>query len=124
MNVIVDAYNLMYRLELKGTLEEKREKLISLLSEFLNVNGGSMTVVFDGRNNPSHHRGADKRGRVRIIYSAQGETADDIIMEMTDKRSEKARTYVIVTSDNRIRKYAAERQIRSITSDEFEEYLT
>ena len=83
-----------------------------------------MTVVFDGRHNPSQHRGAEKRGKVKIIFSAQGETADDIIMEMTDKRTEKARTYVIVTSDNRIRQYAAERQIKSITSDEFAEYLT
>jgi len=124
MNLIIDGYNLLYRVETKKTkLEDKREELIGLLAEFSAVNDTNITLVFDGRNQESLHRGYEKRGDMKIMFSAKGETADDVIMDMISKRTKKARTYLIITSDNRIRDFAHNHHMKSETSEEFVEYL-
>ena len=125
MKLIIDAYNLLYRVDTKkSSLEAKREELISLIEEFMTVNKADVTLVFDGRNQESNTRGHDKRGPLKIIFSARGETADEIIMEMIQKRTGKAKEYVIVSSDNMIKNFALENHMNAMTSDEFIDYLT
>jgi predicted RNA-binding protein with PIN domain len=113
----------MYRMELTGTLEQKREKLLEALAEFLTVNPAEMLVVFDGGKNPSAHRGAGVQCGIKIFYSAQGETADDYIMEMIEKRTGKAKAHLIVSSDRQITNFAKEHFMKIMTSDEFTEYF-
>jgi len=125
MKLIIDGYNLMYRLQMKAdSLEKKREKLLALLNEFLDVNGGSMTVAFDGSRNPSMHRGKETHGKIRVIYSANGETADDVIIELIKGRKGKAKEFVVVSSDNKLINCARENFMNAMTSDQFIEYLT
>ena len=123
MKIIIDGYNLMYRLELDGSLEHKRDVMLEMLAEFLAVNPNEMLVVFDGRNNQSTLRGRQDKHGIKVYYSAQGETADDYIMEMIEKRTGKAKTHLIVTSDRKIADFAREHNMKTATSDEFVEYL-
>ena len=76
------------------------------LAEFLTVNPADMIVVFDGKNNPSKQRGKEVKHGIKIFYSAQGETADEYIMEMIEKRTGKAKTHLIVSSDREITNFA------------------
>jgi predicted RNA-binding protein with PIN domain len=123
MKIIIDGYNLMYRMEVTGSLEQKREKVLEALAQFLSINPNEMLVVFDGRNNPSTQRGKEVKYGIKIFYSAQGETADDYIMEMISKRTGKARTYLIVSSDREITNFAVKNHMKIASSDEFVEYL-
>jgi predicted RNA-binding protein with PIN domain len=123
MKIIIDGYNLMYRMELTGTLEQKREKLLEELAEFLAVNPNEMLLVFDGGRNPSNHRGKDFKHGIKIFYSAAGETADDYIMEMVEKRTGKAKTHLVVSSDRKITDFAKAHSMKVMTSDEFVEYF-
>ncbi|MCE5300558.1 MAG: NYN domain-containing protein [Spirochaetia bacterium] len=124
MKLIIDGYNLMYRLELEGSLEQKRDEMFELLSEFKSVNPCDITVVFDGSRNPSTQRGREFKLGINVIYSARGETADDIIMEMAEKHTMgKAKENIVVSSDNRVRNFAVEHFMKGMTSDEFAEYL-
>lgn len=123
MKIIIDGYNLMYRMEITGTLERKREKMIDELTQFLSVNPNEMLVVFDGTNNPSAHRGKEVKNGIKIFYSAQGETADDYIMDMIEKRTGKAKTHLVVSSDRKITNFAVKHFMKIMTSDEFVDYL-
>jgi len=124
MNLIIDGYNLLYRVNTKGSsLEEKREELILLLSEFSAINEADITLVFDGGKQESMHRGHEKRAGMKIMFSAKGETADEVIMEIISKRTAKARSYLIVTSDNIIRQFAHKNHMKTQPSEEFAEYL-
>lgn len=123
MKVIIDGYNLMYRMEVTGTLEQKREKMLEALAEFLTVNPSDMIVVFDGKNNPSTQRGKEVKHGIKIFYSAQGETADDYIMEMIEKRTGKAKLHLIVSSDREITNFATKHFMKIMTSDQFMEYF-
>lgn len=123
MKIIIDGYNLMYRMEVTGTLEQKRERMLEALAEFLTINPAEMLVVFDGKNNPSMHRGKEVKHGIKIFYSANGEIADDYIMEMIEKRTGKAKNYLIVSSDRQITSFAKEHFMKIMTSDEFVEYF-
>ncbi len=123
MKIIIDGYNLMYRLGVEGSLERKREKMLEILAEFLAINPNEMLVVFDGRNNPSTQRGMDVKSGIKLYYSAQGEIADDYIIEMIKKRKGKAKNHLIVSSDRKITDFAKEHFMKTMTSDEFVDYL-
>ncbi len=125
MKLIIDGYNLIYRLVLKAeSLEKKRDKLLELLNEFLEINGGTITVVFDAGKNPSQHRGRETRGKVKVVYSANDEIADDVIIELIKGRKGRAREYAIVSSDNKLLDCARENFMNAMTSDDFAEYLS
>lgn len=124
MIIIIDGYNLMPNLPIKGdTFEKKRESMIDQLQEFVSVNPASITVVFDGHHNPSMHRGNENHGGIRIIYSAQGELADDVIEGLIAGRKGKARDYLIVSSDRRLQTFAEEHDMKWMSSQKFAEYF-
>ncbi len=124
MKIIIDGYNLLPRMNIKGvSLEEKRNNMIEQLKEFLDVNKAEMTVVFDGTRQESLHRGAEKRGLIKLIFSARGETADEVIVELIKNRTGKAREHMVVTSDNRIIKAVSELSVKHMKSEDFAVYF-
>ena len=91
MQIIIDGYNLMYCIKLRGdNFQEKREELINKLHQFLEINHGNITLVFDGHKNISEHKSIEKQGNIRIIYSANNQTADDVIIELIKNRKTKS----------------------------------
>ncbi len=124
MIVIIDGYNLMPYLAVKGdTFEKQRGSMLAELQEFISVNPASITVVFDGHHNPSMHRGNENHGGIRVIYSAQGETADDVIEALIAGRKGRARDYLIVSSDRRLQNFAEEHEMKWMSSQKFSEYF-
>ena len=124
MIIIIDGYNLLPNLNIKGnTFEQKRENMIAQLHDFTAVNPASVTVVFDGHHNPSMHRGNENHGGIRVIFSAQGELADDVIEGLIKGRKGRAREYLIVSSDRRLQTYAEENSMKWMNSQKFAEYF-
>jgi predicted RNA-binding protein with PIN domain len=124
MIIIIDGYNLLPNLNIKGSsFEQKRDNMIAQLLEFIAVNPASVTLVFDGTRNPSMHRGNENHSGIRVIFSANGETADDVIEELIANRKGKARDYLIVSSDRRLQTFAEEHSMKWMTSQKFGEYF-
>jgi len=106
-DVIVDGYNLLrtdpelMMLERAG-LESAREALIVRL---LNASGlkkaRSITVVFDGHKGGYSQERSERRagGRLTIIYSKLGESADEVIKRMAATRSGEAAQLRVITRD-------------------------
>lgn len=124
MNIIIDGYNLMHYMKLKGdSFQKKREDLINELRQFLEINHGNITLVFDGHKNISEHKSIEKQGSIRIIYSAKNQSADDVIIELIKNRKVKARNMVLITSDRKLVNFAVSNRIKTINSSHFAEYF-
>jgi uncharacterized protein len=124
MIIIIDGYNLMPNIATKGrSFEQQRENMIAQLLEFISVNPAQVVLAFDGQHNPSMHRGNETHGPIRVIFSAQGETADDVIEDLISKRKGKAKDYLIVSSDRRLQNFAEEHSMQWMSSQKFAEYF-
>ena len=122
MNLVIDGYNLMHKLAVKGeSLEQKRNKLVALVNEFCEENKNKALMVFDAHRTESLYKTREKAGRVSIIYTPKNETADDVIISILDEK--KPKNNMLISSDNRIRRQAAEKNFHLMRSEEFAEYL-
>ena len=121
MPLVVDGYNVTHSPlppQLAG-LDEARLCRLLAASPWA---GGGITVVCDGRPKPA---GAVESpvGEVRLIYSGQRRSADDVILEMI--RTETApRRLTVVSNDREIQKAARRRRCRVLASDRLIRALT
>jgi predicted RNA-binding protein with PIN domain len=105
------------------SLQKRRDDLINKLQQFLEINPGNITIVFDGANNISEHKSIEKKGNIKIIFSANNQSADDVIIELIKNRKVKAKNMVLVTSDRKLQDYAYTNRIKVIKSIDFNEYF-
>ncbi len=83
--LILDGYNLVGALDRYGTrttgsLDASRELLINDALKATGWTGRQIILVFDAHGSPEPQRSELRAGgAVRVIYSAPGESADDII---------------------------------------------
>lgn len=101
MHYYLDGYNLMFRI-LQATEDFRaiREKIISDLSVKIQLLDLDVTLVFDAK----YQRGELARSRnhsVEILYTAEGETADEFIISEL-KSDCKPSDHTVVTSDKKL----------------------
>ena len=83
--LILDGYNLVGALERyatrsTGSLDESRELLIGDALKAAGWTGRRLIVIFDAARSPEPGRTEPRAGgAVRVVYSAPGESADDVI---------------------------------------------
>ena len=81
--LILDGYNVIGSLDRyrdAGSFDAAREALIFDTFKAAGWTGGIVIVVFDAHHAPEPRRDESRAGgRVRIIYSGYGESADDVI---------------------------------------------
>ncbi len=101
-NVIVDGYNVIHadtRLKktVKRDLRAARQQLTDRIARYLETKNLQVTLVFDGRGGLTD---VDIRipGKLQILFSSSGQTADEVIVEML-YASSNPRKYTVVTSD-------------------------
>lgn len=126
LHYILDGYNIIQsgpdELLARGTLQGKREFLLSLLKTFLNngAHGLQVTVVFDGPESlpffgsepsSSYYHG------IRVVFS-EGRSADARIEELVGKLSNTGET-VVVTNDRGLRRLTAGTGVRFLSVEEF-----
>jgi len=100
--IIVDGYNVIHadpdlRQAVARSIEAARMGLIGRLSEYVEAKRVQITVVFDGAGFLSDGD-APVPGRLQVLYSASGETADDVIVKLLHGHAN-PREYIVVTSD-------------------------
>lgn len=87
--LLVDGYNIIFAWEnLKKiseySLEEAREKLISILSNYQGAKGIELIIVFDAHLVKGNKGSVEKRGKTNIVYTKEAETADNYIEKITN----------------------------------------
>ena len=97
--VLVDGYNVAKLGWPDQPLEQQRRRLLDGLENAARRFGADVTVVFDGASVVGAH--AARRRMVRVAYSPEGVTADDVIRDEV-RRLPAARTVVVVTNDAEI----------------------
>src|SRR5215210_6005439 len=124
MALILDAYNVIGALDRyreADSLEAARDLLINDALKAAGWTGRQMIVVFDAHRGPGSER-AELRagGAVRVIYSAPGESADDVIERLLSTLEESATVY---TADFALQRTALARGSTRATPREFAHLL-
>ncbi len=120
--VIVDGYNVVgalerYRTGITGGLDASRELLVNDALKAAGWTGRRVIVVFDAQGGPDPERVvALAGGVVRVIYSAPGESADDVIERLLGSLGASATVY---TGDFALQRTALARGARRATPGEF-----
>jgi predicted RNA-binding protein with PIN domain len=105
--IIVDGYNViradsrLQSLE-RVSLEHAREVLVQTLASSPRLANDHITVVFDGTRGTRRHVHSHRRGRVDTVYSARGQSADDVIVSQARDTVRRGRV-VVVSNDAEVR---------------------
>ena len=99
VHLVVDGYNVTKAGYPSLSLEQQRSRLTGALAAFVARSSAETTVVFDGATRlpaqPPAPRG------VRVLFSAPGEIADDVIRRLVAAEPA-GRPVVVVTSDQQV----------------------
>ena len=124
MALILDGYNLIGALDRYGTartLDSARDLLINDALKAAGWTGNPLIVVFDAHRSPEPERvEALAGGAVRVIYSAAGESADDVIERLLSRLDGSATIY---TADFALQRTALARGAARATPREFANLL-
>ena len=124
--LILDGYNVIWALDRYGTaatggLDESRELLINDALKAAGWTGREIIVVFDALRSPEPERVEQRAGgAVRLIYSAPGESADDVIERLLANLDGPATVY---TADFALQRTALARGSTRATPREFADLL-
>jgi hypothetical protein len=113
MKLIIDGYNLLYKLFKKEPftlLEEERGYLLQLLNAYKKIKKHKLTIVFDGQ----HFDKFNSKG-VTVIFTENGITADKYIIDYVREN----KGVVVITSDNEIINCISNFGVEAIKSEIF-----
>lgn len=101
--LLVDGYNIIFAWDnlkkiANHSIDDAREKLIYILSNYQSVADYSIIVVFDAHLVKGNFGTFQKRGNISVIFTKERETADNFI-EMTTKKLAKDYFVKVATSD-------------------------
>jgi predicted RNA-binding protein with PIN domain len=125
IHLIIDGYNLIRQSDAflrqeRVSLESGRQALIQKLSNYKKIKHHKITVIFDGASVLSDFAEPYYEAGIRICFSPQSRSADDIIKEWAEKERSQA---IIVTSDTAIIAHAQRFGCGLISSPDFYEKL-
>jgi predicted RNA-binding protein with PIN domain len=100
VHLVVDGYNVTKSGYGTLSLAAQRQRLLAGLSGLAAQSGAELTVVFDGAVREAPVATAAPRG-VRLLFSAPGQIADDLIRELV-RAEPVGRPIVVVSSDREV----------------------
>ncbi len=115
--LIIDGYNLAHCLGhplSSQTLERTRKSLEQKLGAYASAKKAEITVVYDGRGVLGS---CEKHGPLHIIFTPEGESADERIKSLID--ATRSRNLTVVSSDHSIRNYARVSGVASLSCQDF-----
>lgn len=101
--LLVDGYNMIgawgeLRLLKQKSLEEARDRLIERMAEYKAYAGWRVIIVFDAHLVPGMES-KKLRNRVEVVYTKEGETADERIEKLASELSGRRTQVHVATSD-------------------------
>ncbi len=105
--IIIDGYNViradprLQSLE-QVSLQTARDVLVRTLASSPRLSNDRILVVFDGRGGTRRHIHHHRVGRIDTMYSAHGQTADDVIVAQASVLARSGRV-VVVSNDVEVR---------------------
>ncbi|MCL2024164.1 MAG: NYN domain-containing protein [Coriobacteriia bacterium] len=127
-HLIIDGYNVIRQVSPYRELAERneyaqaRDALIGDVAP-LATKTTTVTVVFDGTNNPTSTGAAKSHLDVTVIYSRHGQTADSVIEKLSHTYRKKGETVEVVTSDATIQWTVMSSSVMRRSTREFGEEL-
>ncbi|CAN5621108.1 hypothetical protein BH23ACT3_BH23ACT3_06510 [soil metagenome] len=115
-SVVIDGYNVSMSGWPGLTLEEQRRVLLDTCENLARRYGADLTVVFDGADVAG--AATDQRRLIRVVFSPEGVTADDVIRTDVD-RLPTGRSVVVITSDAEIVRDVRAMGANTVSSDRF-----
>ena len=108
-HIIVDGYNVIRadpRLQSfeRTSLEHAREVLVRTLGSSPRLANDEVMVVFDGRGGTRSHVHMHRMGRIMLVYSARGQSADDVIVQQARSLAKSGRV-IVVSNDVEVREH-------------------
>jgi predicted RNA-binding protein with PIN domain len=114
---IIDAYNLLFFLEFKAkTLKQARQCVIDYVCDVFKDKKG-VCLVFDGKQEMGLGFSRIRYGLVEVIYTMDGMSADDFIIEWFDQRKLTS-TVVVYTQDGGLKKRLSEYRAKVVDFDD------
>ena len=110
--IIVDGYNVIngdeHLVRMKQqSLDAARRALIMRLRQAHRLRHDEITVVFDGWQTGALHESATRVEGIRVVYSRQGERADEVIKRLVSTAHD-PQTVVMISNDRDLRLHAGE----------------
>lgn len=122
MLYLIDGYNLLFRLLDKGDeIQKSREKMIRDIGRKATLAALRCLLIFDSKYQPGEQT-SHKEGDLLVVYTNEGETADEWIYQAVKKSQEKGITRV-VTSDKKLARQIRLKGVQTLPCEEFMSYL-
>ncbi|MHB1005661.1 MAG: NYN domain-containing protein [Chloroflexota bacterium] len=107
-HVFVDGYNVIRQNSTlsqyeRQSLELARGALVTRLNNDPKLARAEITVVFDGTKGGLTREHVERKGRVRVIYSRLGETADEVIKRLVSACTGEVQ---VISNDRELRDHA------------------
>lgn len=120
--VIIDGYNFLwqdglFRDEAIRGHDKGREAVLKWVSENPRLANFEVTVVFDAYKTDALHPSEENFQGIKVVYSAGGQSADDLIREMAALHGPAA---IVVSSDHEVMRYAEKKDCGVLGSREFQ----
>lgn len=112
--ILIDGYNLIGVNH--SSLKEARDRLIEMLVFYKNKKNHEITIVFDGYKTGTGYETVQYKAGIRIIYSAVGNKADDVLKSIIEKERY---SWIVITSDKDIEKFAWKHNCVVVSSELF-----
>ncbi|WP_314621136.1 NYN domain-containing protein [uncultured Selenomonas sp.] len=100
---LIDGYNVINAwpelIRLRGNLDEARDVLVHILTEYGAFENYEMTIVFDAFLTEDEEHELQITDRMKVIYTGAGETADSCIERLAYESVRTSREVHVVTSD-------------------------
>jgi predicted RNA-binding protein with PIN domain len=121
--IFVDGYNVINSWpnlkKIKDySLESSRQKLIDTLLNYSEFKGYKLFIVFDAHMVKGSLEKKERQGNLVVVFTKDGETADNYIEKMVDQIGRKSEV-LVVTSDSIEQQVAFQRGATRMSSIEF-----
>ncbi|MBF4509748.1 MAG: NYN domain-containing protein [Aeromicrobium sp.] len=125
--LIVDGYNVLharpeYAALAAEDLDSARARLVADLAGIAQ-DGPRVVVVFDGGDNPASDGQPHQVGRLTVVFSPAGSTADAVVESLAARSRSRGEEAVVVTSDNATREAVRAGSISVLSAGNFLEDL-
>lgn len=115
-HVVVDGFNVIRRDPELARIERSdfpgaQQTLIQYLAQYRRGTDHQITVVFDGAGSDRSYRQRSQREGIDVVFSARGETADEVIMHLTHTALGRQSGWLVVTADRALAAACRSRQV-------------